>query len=102
MLGLLATLAVHGVSLCAQQRFEAAVRQTQQSARAARPEAHLDDLVFTLQDGRPVVTAVVRSPTPFTIARVGAIGERLPPAPGGAVPRLRQRHVDVDVETDGP
>jgi uncharacterized hydrophobic protein (TIGR00271 family) len=100
--GLLATLAAHGLSLLAQQRYETAVRQTIQSALATRPEARLADLLFTQQDGGPVVTAVVRSATRFTNAEVGAIGARLPHAPDGSAPQLRVRHVEVDVEGQGP
>jgi uncharacterized hydrophobic protein (TIGR00271 family) len=102
LLGLLVTLAMHGASLWAEQRYEAAVRQTLQSALAAWPEARLNDLQFALEDGRPVVTAVVRSPARFTTGEVGAIGERMPRAPDGSVPRLRLRHVEVDVETEAP
>jgi uncharacterized hydrophobic protein (TIGR00271 family) len=102
MLGLVAILARHEVGLLAQQRYEAAVRETLATALAPRPEARLADLLFTQQDGRPVVVAVVRSPARFTNAEVRAIGEKLPHAPDGMTPRLRVRHVEVDIETEGP
>jgi uncharacterized hydrophobic protein (TIGR00271 family) len=102
MLGLVAILARHEVDLLAQQRYEAAVRETLAAALAPRPEARLADLLFTQQDGRPVVIAVVRSPARFTSVEVRAIGEKLPHAPDGMTPRLRLRHLEVDVETEGP
>ncbi len=102
MLGLVAILARHEVDLLAQQRYEAAVRETLVAALTPRPEVRLADLLFTQQDGRPVVIAVVRSPARFTSAEVRAIGEKLPHAPDGMTPRLRVRHVEVDIETEGP
>jgi uncharacterized hydrophobic protein (TIGR00271 family) len=101
MLALLATLAVHGVRLLAEQRYETGVRQALQAAVAQRPDARLNEVSFTTQDGRATVTAVVRSPARFTRAEVGAIGERLPHAPDGSAPQLRLRHVEVDVEAEG-
>ena len=102
MLGLAAILARHEVGPLAQQRYEAAVRETLAMALAPRPEARLADLPLSAQDGPPVVTAVVRSPARFTSTEVRAIAEKLPHAPDGALPRLHVRHIEVDIETEGP
>jgi uncharacterized hydrophobic protein (TIGR00271 family) len=100
MLALVATLTAHGLRLYAEQRYEAGVRQALQAALAQRPAARLNEVAFTSQDGRAVVTAVVRSPARLTPAEVSAITATLPRAPDGSAPSLRVRHVEVDVEGD--
>jgi len=102
MLCLVATLGVHGVRLVAEQRYEASVRSVLTAAIAQRPQARLIDVSFTpLDSERASVTAVVRSPSRFTPAEVAAIGRMLPPAPDASAPRLRVRHVEVDVVSEG-
>ena len=102
MLCLVATLALHGVRLIAQQRYEASVRGVLTAAIAQRPQARLIGVSFAPSEGaRAGVTAVVRSPSRFTAAEVAAIGRSLPPAPDGSAPQLRLRHVEVDVEATG-
>jgi uncharacterized membrane protein len=102
MLSLLATLAVHGVRLIAEQRYEARVRGVLAAAIAQRPEARLLEVSFAPREGaRASVTAVVRSPSRFTPAEVTAMGRILPPSPDASAPRLRVRHVEVDVVTEG-
>ena len=102
MLGLVATLAVHGVRLIDEQRYEASVRNVLAAAIAQRPEARLVAVLFsTGEGGRASVTAVVRSPARFTFAEVSAMGRSLPAAPNGPTPLMRLRHVEVDVEAMG-
>jgi uncharacterized hydrophobic protein (TIGR00271 family) len=101
MIGLMATLAVHAVHLIAQQSYEASTRQAILAALAQRPEARLNEVSFTAQDGAAVVTAVVRSPARFTRDDVATIGARLPLAPDGSTPQLRLRQVEVDVVVGG-
>jgi len=102
LLGLFATLAVHGLSLIVAQRFEASVRDVLAAAIAPRPEARLIEVLFSAGEGRrAIVTAVVRSPARFTPAEVSAIGRSLPAAPDGYAPQLRLRHVEVDVVATG-
>jgi len=101
LIGLVATLGVHGVRLTAEQRYETGVRQALQEALAGRPDARLNEVAFASEGGRAVVTAVVRSPARFTPAELGAIGQRLPRAPNGSAPQLRVRHVDVEVVAEG-
>jgi uncharacterized hydrophobic protein (TIGR00271 family) len=102
MLCLVATLAVHGVRLVAQQRYEASVRNVLTAAIAQRPQARLIEVSFAPREGaRASVAAVVRSPSRFTPAEVAAIGRSLPLAPDGSAPHLRLRHVAVDVEAAG-
>lgn len=102
LLCLIATLAVHGVRLIAEQRYEASVRNVLAAAIAQRSQARLIEVSFTPQEGvRASVTAVVRSPSHFTPVEVAAMGRSLPLAPDGSAPQLRLRHVQVDVVAAG-
>jgi uncharacterized hydrophobic protein (TIGR00271 family) len=102
LLGLVATLAVHARRLVVEQRYQASVRQVLATAIAQRPEARLIEVQFSKDDdGRVAVSAVVRSPSRFTAAEVGALGRSLPPVPDGSPPRLLLRHVEIDVEASG-
>lgn len=102
MLCLVATLGVHGVRLVAQQRYEVSVRNVLTAAIAQRPQARLIEVSFAPRESaRASVTAVVRSPSPFTPAEVATMGRSLPLAPDGSAPQLRLRHVEVDVEATG-
>jgi uncharacterized hydrophobic protein (TIGR00271 family) len=102
VLGLVVTLAVHGLRLINEQRYEASVRDVLGAAIAQRPEARLIEVLFsTGEDGRASVTAVVRSPARFASAEVGAMARSLPAAPDGSMPQLQLRHVEVDVVAAG-
>jgi uncharacterized membrane protein len=102
MLGLVATLAVHGSRLIVEQRYQASVRKVLATAVAQRSEARLIEVLFSKDDdGRVTVSAVVRSPSRFTSAEVGALGRSLPSVPDGSAPRLLLRHVEIDVEATG-
>jgi uncharacterized hydrophobic protein (TIGR00271 family) len=102
MLAMVATLAVHGARLIAEQQYQASATLVLSAAVAQRPEARLTEVLFTAGNGgQAIVTVVVRSPVRFTAAEVGAIGQRLPRAPNGAAPHLRLRHVEIEVEAAG-
>jgi len=77
------------------------VKEVIQSALVSRPEARLVEMIFSMQTGQSIATAVVRSPVRFTKTDVAAMEKRLPRAPDGSPVRLTLRHVEVDIVGDG-
>jgi uncharacterized hydrophobic protein (TIGR00271 family) len=98
MIALVAMLAMHGVRLYTQQRYETSVRDTLRAALAKQPDARVNEVSFATRDGQAVVTAVVQSPERLTRSEVAELGRQLPHTPDGSAPQLRLRHVEVDVE----
>jgi hypothetical protein len=99
LLGLVTVLAMHVPRLVVEQRYQASVRKILATAITQRPEARLIEVLFSqADDGRITVSAVVRSPSRFSAAGVGALVRSLPPLPDGSAPRLLLRHVEIDVE----
>jgi uncharacterized hydrophobic protein (TIGR00271 family) len=77
--------------------YEASVRSVLQREAAARPGAYLADVRFRRDAGRIVVTAIIRTPTPFAPAQVAEIEQGLPTLNNDTPLELRIRSVPVTV-----
>jgi uncharacterized membrane protein len=77
--------------------YEGTVRTVLNTATTSHKGSYLTDLRVQNVDGRALVVAVYRTPTPFTPEEVGAIESRLPMMPDTNGLELRIRSVPVTV-----
>jgi uncharacterized hydrophobic protein (TIGR00271 family) len=97
LVGLATVLAINLRQLVENEIYEASVRSTLRAAVATHDGSYLADVRFRRDAQRTIVTAVYRTPAPFTPAEVGTIERTLPRRNGSPALELRIRSVPVTV-----
>jgi uncharacterized hydrophobic protein (TIGR00271 family) len=97
LVALAALLTVNLSRLIRNEVYEASVRSALQHEAGTRPGAYLADVRFQRELGRTLVTAVYRTPIPFSPEQVAVIEQHLPSVDGGTKLELRIRSVPVTV-----
>jgi len=83
--------------MLANEIYEASVRTALKTASTTQQGAYLADVRFRREAGRTIVTAVYRTPIPFTPNQVGLIERILPRTRDDVSLELRIRSVPVTV-----
>jgi uncharacterized hydrophobic protein (TIGR00271 family) len=87
--------------MIAKESFEGAVRTSLQHGAVSQPGAYLVDVRFRRESARLIVTAVYRTPVPFSPAQVAVLEQSLPRDDGRNRVELRVRSIPITVASSG-